>query len=311
MSTIEQYRQLGLATESTEFTPAALVDADYAIAWHDEISVKAVNEQNERRLRLASLAPNRPVGGAYMAEVVGTFEPAPSGVDGTAPKWYDLLKGSGATVTTDVATWGAQDAGYTPKGTPLTFVERDGQRARTASGARVESLVFKAEKGGLWLCEMAAKGRYSEDTDAVFMSPSLPMVGQPFLGHAVTIGGVARAVATIEIAIQNVLSMIEDGTHESGNGRVVITEQRITFKASVEDDGADWFGKVRNDSAADLLAVSAQMAKGATGSVLTWTGTIALVEDADTEYREGNGYIQVSGEFVATGTGAICTLTQS
>lgn len=311
MSTIEQYQQLGFKTESVEFTPETLAAADYAIAWHDNTKVVPMDEINERRLRRASLAPNRPVGGSYLADISGTFEPAPSGVDGTAPKWFDLLKGCGATVTTDVATWGAQDTGYTAKGSPLTFVHRDGQFARTASGARIETLVFKANRGELWLCEMTAKGRYSQATDLVFESPSLPLVGQPFLGHAVTVGGVARPVSSIEIAITNTLVATQDGTHDSGNGRMVITEQRITFKASVEDDGTNWFDKIRNDSSGDLLAVSAQMAKGAAGSVLTWTGSIALMEDPNPEFTDGIGYIPVSGEFVATGTGAICTLTQS
>lgn len=309
---IEQYQQLGFKPEVTELTPIALSSTDYDIAWHGEMSVKPVSDMNERRVRRASFGPLQPVGGAYIGEVMGTFEPVPSGTDGTAPKWFQLLAASGATVTGDVATWGTSDLIYAAKGTPLTFIHKDGAWACTAAGARVETLNFKADKGGLWLCEMTAKGRYSQATDTAFVAMEIPPInGKAFLGHAVTIGGVAASIASIEIAITNVISPVEDGTHISGYGKNVITEQRCTFKASVVDTGIDYFSRVRNDAETDVLDISCQMSTGAAGNVLTWIGTIGLMEDAATEFREGNGFVNISGEFVATTAGAILTLTQS
>lgn len=309
---IEQYQQLGVKIEGTELTPATLAASDYAIAWHEIGGVRARNETNERLLRRASFAPVQPVGGAFIGNVTGTFEPVPSGVDGTAPKWYDLLAGAGATVTTDVATFGAQDTAYAVKGSPLTFIHKDGQWAHTAAGSRINSLTFKAKKGELWLCEMEATGRYSEAVDTAFLATALPTInGKPFLGHAVSIGGSSVPCAEIELKITNTVAPVEDGTHASGNGKNIITGQRCTFKAVILDEGVDYFSKLRNDAAADALDVSFQMSTGAAGNVLTWSGTIALTDDLDPEFRDGNGYVPLVGEFVATTTGAVLTLTQS
>ena len=309
---IEQYQQLGAKKETTELTPIALTAPDYAIAWHEIGGVKAVNSMNERRLRRASFAPVQPVGGAYIGEASGTFEPVPSGTDGTAPLWYAFLEASGADIATDVATWGAQDTAYAPQGSTLTIIHRDGQWARTAAGARVESLTFKAKRGELWLCEMTAIGRYSEVSASSFLATALPTInGKPFLGHAVSVGGSAVTVSEIEIKIENVISPVEDGTHESGNGKNIITEQRLTATITVLYDGTDYFSKLRNIEAADLLDVSAQMSTGAAGNVLTWSGTMALMEDVEKTYIEGNGYLVLSGEFVATTLNAVLTLTQS
>lgn len=309
---VEQYQLLGFAAETTELTAATLTASNYQYDWSEIGGIDAEGDVNERLVRRAAFSPLQPVGGAYIGKGSGTFRPVPSGTDGTAPGWYALLSAAGFSISGDVATIGATDTAYAVKGTSVTMVHRDGNRARTLAGARLGSMTFSAEKGGLWGCAIEATGRYSEASDTSFPSVSLPSIApQAFLGHAVSLGGSAVSVASIEIKITNTVSPVEDGTHATGFGRNIITGQRATLSISVLDDSTDWWGKWRNDSSSDVLAFSAVMATGTTGNVLTWTGNVALTDVPVVEFRDGNGYRTLVGEFVATSTSAVLTLTQT
>lgn len=309
---LEQFQQMGFKSETVELTPETLLAADFPVAWHTIGGVVPVDSMNERRVRRAALSPLQPVGGAFVGNASGTFEPVPSGTDGTAPAWYQLLAAAGGTVSTDVVTFGAQATSYAPIGKACTIEHRDGAYQRILAGARIETMRFYAERGDLWLCDFTAVGRYSQTAQANFLSPSLPSInGKPFLGHVFSIGGSAVDCASLEILITNVISPVQTGAHASGNGKNVITEQRCTLTAVILDEGMDYREKHRNDAAGDLLAISAQMSVGSAGSVLTWTGNLAVMDNPAVEYREGNGYRTIAGEFVASSTGAILTLTQS
>lgn len=309
---LEQYQQMGTKAESVELTPETLVAADYALAWHNIGGVQADDMLNERRVRRASFAPLQPVGGAVLARCSGTFEPVPSGIDNTAPGWYHLLAAAGATISGDIASFGAPDTSYTPKGTAVTVIHKDGAYARTSAGTRLETLKFSAEKGGIWLAEFTGVGRYSQASDTSFLSVSAPTIsGKPFLGHAVSLGGSAVPVASAEISIENAVSPVEDGTHASGYGKNVITAQKIIARLVILDEGVDYRDKFRNDASGDVLALSLQMSTGSAGNVLTWAGNIALVEKPDPVYRDGNGYRTIVGEFIANGSNAVATLTQT
>lgn len=309
---LEQYQQLGVKTEAVELTPEALVAADFGGAWHTIGGVVPVDDMNERRVRRAALSPIQPVGGAFVGNASGTFEPTPYGTDGTAPWWYQLLAAAGATISTDVATFGAQATSYAPIGAACTIEHRDGAYQRILSGARVETMRFHAERGAVWLCDFTAVGRYSQASQANFLSTSLPSIaGKPFLGHAVSVGGSTVDCASLEIVITNAISPVQTSAHASGNGKNIITEQRCTMTAVILDEGVDYRDKHRNDASGDVLAISAQMSAGSAGSVLTWTGNLSLMENPAVEYREGNGYRTLTGEFIATSTGAVLTCTQT
>lgn len=310
---IEQYRQTGYKTEVVELTAEALVAAQYATVW-DGAAITEDMDTHERRPDRATFAPIQSVGGAYKGTFKGSFEPRPSGTDNTAPDWFALLLAAGASITTDVASFGAEVISGNPIGTSVTIKNRDGAYERTLAGARVSKLSFKAEKGGLWKCETEAIGRYSESPQAAFLAAAHPSSGlaQPFLGLACSIGTFTGAVASAEISIENTVTPSVDSTHASGYGKNIITDQKLLFKATVIEDGVTaWRDKARNDSEADLLAVSLLMSTGAAGRVLTWTGTICLTKKPEVTYQDGIGYLNVEGEFITTSGAAALTLTQS
>ncbi len=313
MAIVEQFQQLGYKTEVTELTAETLTAAEFDTAW-DSCAIVPEGGINERRVKRATFSPIQPVGGTVLARVSGTFEPRPSGTDGTAPDWYAMLKASGATVSTDVATWGAESTATGVIGASCTFKHRDGAYERVSAGSRVSMLRFSAEKGARWLCEMEATGRYSQSAQTAYVAAAQPSagLGQAFLGMACTIGTFSGAVASMEIAIENTVSPVEDGCHASGYGQNIITGQKLMLRASVVEDGTvEWRDLYRNDATADVVAASVVMASGTAGNVLTWTGNIALVEEPVVEYRDGIGYRTIVGEFITTGAGAALTLTQS
>lgn len=313
MAIVEQFKQLGYKTETTELTAETLVAADFDTFWY-ECGVAAEDTFNERRARRATFAPLQGVGGTAMARVSGTLEPRPSGVDATAPDWYAILKAAGASVTTDVATWGAESTTTGVIGTSCTFKYRDGQYETTSAGTRMELVRFYAKNGEVWKCDVEGVGRLTQAAQTSYVAAAHPVagLGQPFLGMACTIGAFSGSVAEAEIAIENTVSPAPDGTHASGFGQNIITAQKLMGRFKVIETGtADWRALYRNDDAADAVAVSLVMSSGTAGSVLTWTGTFHLVEQPEVEYIEGIGYRTLVGEFITTGASAALTLTQS
>lgn len=305
---IDQFRQMGYKSEGAELTAEALVAADFDTYWENPL-IRPTNNVLERRPVRSTFLPLQPVGGSIIGTASGTFEPRPSGTDGTAPKWYQLAAASGAVVVGDVATWGGASDASSVIGTSCTLKFRDGNREHVCAGARLSSLRFSATAGDRWMAEMEGTGRYSSAAQTALVSGVSPSAGAglPFLGLAVTIGAFSGAVAEAEISIENTVTPQEDGTHASGRGANIITAQALRGRFVVElNPSVDWNSVVRNDGAGDVLAVSCPMSAGAAGSVLTWAGSIALTEDVVTEYREGIGYATVVGEFISA-----LTLTQS
>ena len=83
MAIVQQFQQMGYKSEAVELTAETLTAANYDTSWEDS-AVTPEDGYNERRLRRASFAPIQGVGGTALAQISGTFEPRPSGVDGTA-----------------------------------------------------------------------------------------------------------------------------------------------------------------------------------------------------------------------------------
>lgn len=310
---VEQFKQCGYKTESVELTPESLVAANYGTVWTDA-EIKAEDGYNERRPRRASFAPIQAAGGTTLAKFAGKFEPRPYGTDGTAPDWYAMLAASGATISTDTATFGAESTSTPVLGSTVTIKTRDGAYEKISAGSRISKLRFFAEKGATWACEVEATGRYSQSAQTAFIAAAHPSagLGQPFLGMGATIDSVAYSFSSAEIAIENTVTPAPDGTHATGYGRNIITGQKLMYRASILEDGSvDWRGKFRNDAAGDLLAVSLQMSAGSAGNVLTWTGSICLTEQPSIEYLDGLGYVSLAGEFVTSSASAALTLVQS
>ena len=193
---VEQFQQMGYKTEVTELTAETLVAAEFDTYWQ-ECSIMPEDGYNERRAKRATFAPLQGVGGTVIANVSGTFEPRPSGTDGTAPDWYSMGRAAGGTVTGDVLTFGAESTSTALIGTSATFKHRDGNFERTSAGTRLELMRFFAAKGERWMCEIAGKGRYSEAVQTAFVASAHPVagVGQPFLGMAFNFGAFAGSVA--------------------------------------------------------------------------------------------------------------------
>jgi len=310
---VTQFQQIGYKAEVTELTAETLVAAQFTTSWA-EGKIVPEDGYNARRPRRATFAPLQGVGGTAIGKFTGQFEPRPSGTDGTAPDWYALLAAAGASVTTDVATFGAESASSNVLGTSVTIKHRDGAYERTASGTRISKMTFSAKKGEAWKCDIEGTGRYSQAAQSAFVAAAHPSagLGHPFLGMTCTIGSYTGSVDSASISIENTVTPIPDATHASGFGRNVITAQSLKFMASVLEDGSfDWRGAFRNDATGDRLAITLQMSAGAAGNVLTWTGTMHLIEQPTTEDVEGIGYVSISGEFDTSSASAALTLTQS
>lgn len=310
---IEQFQQLGYKAEAVELTAETLAAANYGTVWTDPL-VQDESTYNPRAPRRASFSKIQGAGGTSIGKFTGKFEPRPSGTDATAPDWYALMAAAGATITGDVATFGAAVASSALVGTPVTIKHRDGAYERTLAGARFSKLTFAAEKGALWECDAEATGRYTQATQTAFVAAANPTagLGQPFLGMTCTIDATPVIVNSASISIENTVTPRPDATHASGLGNNVITAQSLKLALSIMEEGTtDWRGKYRNDAAADLLAVSLQMSAGAAGNVLTWTGTINLTEQPTITYVGGIGYVQLAGEFVSASDSASLTLTQT
>lgn len=310
---IEQFRQMGYKTESVELTPETLVAADYDTFWENPL-VARESAQNERRPARASFSPIQAVGGAFSGMASGSFEPRPSGVDGTAPDWYQMAAAAGGVVAGDVVTWGTESASSSIIGTACTFRHRDGDYEHVLAGSRLSRMRFFATRGERWMCEIEGRGRYTYSAESTFVAGAHPSAGHglPFLGLTVSVGGFTGAIAEAEIEIDGTVSLIEDGGHASGNGASRITAQTLFGRFVVQaDSSVDWRAKARNTSSGDVLAVSCQMSAGSAGRVLTWTGNLFLVEEPELTYREGIGYMSLAGNFFADGAGAALTLTQS
>lgn len=309
---VESLRQTGFKQEAVELTPEALVAAQYGTVW-EGAEITEDGEFNERRPDRATNAPLQGVAGAFIGKFSGKFEPRPSGTDATPPDWYALCAAAGGVVTTDNVAFGAELAASGLIGKSVTIKTRDGAWENVLAGARFSKLRFFAEKGGVWSCESEATGRFSRSAQTSFVSGANPSsgLGQPFLGMACAIGAFSGSVASVEISIENTVAPAKDGTHASGYGNNVITEQKLMFRAKAIIDSTDWRDKFRNDSSSDLLAISVAMATGAAGNVLTWTGSICLTVEPKTEYIDGIGYVDLEGEFISSTGSAALTLTQS
>lgn len=310
---IESYKQMGYKAEAAELTAETLVPANYGSVW-SECDIMDESTYNARKPRRASYSAMQGIGGTAIGKVTGSFEPRPSGTNGTAPDWYAIAAAAGGTVATDNVTFGAEGVTSAIIGTAATFKYRDGVYEHVSAGTRISKLRFFAKNGESWMCEVEGTGRYSKAVEDEFIAGAHPTtgLGNPFLGMACSIGSFSGSVSSAEISIENTVTPTPDGTHSSGFGRNIITTQACMIRASVIEDGAvDWRNAYRNDSRAAPLAVSLQMSKGAAGNVLTWTGSIALIEQPTIEYMDGVGYVTVVGEFVSDDADPCLTLTQS
>lgn len=307
---IEQYKQLGYKAEAVELTAETLAAAQFATVF-SECDLTDDSKYNARAPRRASFSVLPGVGGTTISKVTGTFEPTPSGTDGSAPLWYALAAAAGGVVTGDVVTFGAESASSSVIGTSVTFKFRDGEYERVSAGTRISKLRWFAKNGDIWQCEMEGVGRYSEATQTSFVSGANPVagLGRPFLGNTVTVGAYSGAVGSAEVSVENTVTPAPDGTHASGFGRNIITAHATKAKISVLAGSTDWRAAYR---AGTKLATSVQISTGTAGNVLTFTGDAVIVEDPTAiEFMDGIGYTPLSLQFVSEDADASLTLTQS
>lgn len=306
---IEAFRQTGYKREAVELTAEALVAAQYGTVW-EGAQITREKKMNERRPDRSTFRPLQSVGGDVFGKFTGSFEPRPSGTDNTPPDWYQLCTASGATLVGDVLTWGADATSLSGViGDTVTIKTRDGVWEKTLAGARMNKLRFFAEKGATFACEAEATGRYTKVAQSAFVASADPTagLGHPFLGLAVSIGGSTAAVSSAEISIENEVTPVSDGTHASGNGRNIITGQKLMCRVTILEEGAtDWQDKADNNAVGDLLTVSLPISTGTAGNVLTFAGTMCLTAEPTVTYVDGIGYVTLEGEFTTT-----LTLTQS
>ena len=86
---IESYKQMGYKAEATELTAETLVAANYGSVW-TECDIVDESTYNARKPRRASYSALQGIGGTAIGKVTGSFEPRPSGTNGTPPDWYAI-----------------------------------------------------------------------------------------------------------------------------------------------------------------------------------------------------------------------------
>jgi hypothetical protein len=309
---IERLQQFGYKVETTEGTPVALVAADYDSATY---SAEITNDRQviERLPIRSTFSPLQGVGGSLMGAVKATLEPRGAGVDGTAPDWMQLLRAAGGTLTGDVVTFGEPVLAAQEIGTTVTCATRDGIFERILAGVRGSAKIYAEAPGQPIRLDFEGMGAYTQAAQTALIAAVAPVSGQPpvLLSSALSIGGSAVQYKSCEIAIENEVKGIPDGSSASGYGRFLIVNQRIKFRAAVwqTNTSLDWFARTAN-GASDSLAVSWAFGSGV-GLVQTITGNVYLDSPHNKAYDESMAVVNVSGEFFTTGAAASLTITQS
>lgn len=310
---LEKLQQLGYKSETVEGTPEALVAANFDTP---VISFDLARERDihERRPLRSSFSPVQSVGGKFRGHATLTAELRGSGVDGTAPDWYDLAKAAGASVSTDVLSFGVAVTSSAEIGTSLTLIGRDSIHARTISGARGSMKIIGEGSGMPIKVEFDGYGDYAEATQTSMLASAAPTASQPaiLMGSALSIGGTAVEYRMVEFGVENEITSIPDGSKADGYGRHLIIGQKLTMTADVwiTTASTDWWTKSANASSSDELAVSWTFGSG-TGQQFVLAGTAYITEAPNKTYQEGIMSIPLKMEFRTNSDSAAVTITQS
>jgi hypothetical protein len=310
---IEKLQQLGYKSETIEGTAETLVAADFDTPVYS-FSLERERDIHERRPLRSSFAPVQSVGGAFRGKATVSGEVRGSAVDNTPPDWYALARSAGATLATDVLSFGVAITSATEIGTSLTLIGRDSINARTIAGAR-GSLKLIGEGAGMPIkFEYEGFGSYSEAAQDSMLAAAAPQAGQPaiLMGSALSTGGVAVEYRAVEFAIENEVLSIKDGSKANGYGKHLITGQKLTLMADVwiTTASADFWAKSANASSADQFAISWTFGSG-TGLQFVLAGTAHITEAPNKTYNDGLMSIPLKLEFTSNSDAAAATITQS
>jgi hypothetical protein len=300
----EKLQQFGYKTEAVEGTAETMVAGDY-----DSVVLSAAIEYDRavamRNPVRSTFSPIQPIGGATFGTVKATLEARGSGADATPPDWYQLLRAAGASVTTDVATFGAEISAAQEIGTTVTCRGRDGIFERILAGVR-GSVKIKVDFDG--------KGAYTQTAQTALLASVAPVVGVPpiLMGSALTIGGATVQYKDIEISVENEVLPLPSGASSNGFAGYYITGQRYSFKCNVWQTNAtaDFFARLANSATTDKQAISWTFGSGA-GLTFTCTGNIGLNANMNKTYDSGMALIPVIGEFFTEGATAALTISQA
>ena len=310
---IEQFQQFGYKVETVEGTAETLVAADY-----DSVVLSASIDYERA---VATRAPLRstfskiqPVGGATKGMVKASVEIRGSGTDATPPDWYAFLRAAGASVTTDVATFGAEVTGAQEIGTTITCRTRDGIFERVAAGVRGSAKIVCEGAGMPIKIDFEGQGSYAQTATTSLVSAVAPVVGVPpvLMGSALLIGGTAVQYKDIEISVENEIFARPSGASTDGYNGYFITKQAFKMKCNVWQTNAteDFFARLANTATTDVKAFSWTIGAGA-GLTLTITGNIAFSEGMNRTYDSGMAIVPVTAEFITTSATAALTISQA
>ena len=310
---IEQFQQFGYKIEASEGVAETLVAADY-----DSVVLSASIDYERA---VASRAPLRstfskiqPVGGATKGLVKASVEIRGSGVDATPPDWYAFLRAAGASLTTDVATFGAEVTGAQEIGTTITCRARDGIFERVAAGVRGSAKIVCEGAGMPIKLDFEGQGSYTQAAQTALLASVAPVNGVPpvLMGSALLIGGTAVQYKDIELAVENEIFARPSGASADGYSGYFITKQAFKLKTNIWQTNAteDFFARLANTATTDVKTFSWTFGTG-TGLVFTVTGNIAFSESMNRTYDSGMAIVPVTAEFITTGATAALTISQA
>lgn len=308
---IERLQQLGYKVETVEGTAEALVAADFDTPATSFLLARERDIHRRAPLR-SSFAPISPVSGKFRGKATVSTEIRGSGTDGTAPDWYALARAAGATVSTDVLTFHAAVTSSAVVGTSITLRSRDSVHERTISGCRGSFKIASEGVGMPLKGDFEGFGNYSEAAQTGMVPAVSFAAGAPatLMGSALTIGGTAVEYRSIEFAVENEVTSIEDGAQADGYGRHLIIGSSLTLTTDIWIPASGGLDLWTLSGSQASQAVSWTFGSG-TGTTFVLAGNATIVEVPDKTYNDGIMSVPVKLEFFGLTDSGTVTITQS
>ncbi len=282
---IEARTQLAAKIETTEGTAETLAGADAFLGANYKFTPNVA--MGERPNVSASLSPWSPIPGSRSAKMEFDVELKGSGTKGTAPALGKLLQacGFGETVTASTSVT------YNPASTnikSITIASYEDGVIKKMWGAR-GNVSIKLEDGSPGWLHFEFTGADFSVEDGSMLSSGVSYESTkpiPFLAATLTIDSYAALIGTLEINMNNTVTLRKDINAASGYKSAVITNRKPSMTIDPEAvlvATYDFYGKLRSGNEGSLtLALT-----GSAGNICTITAPKVQYTAISDDVKEG------------------------